>query len=153
MKNIIVKNLKLLFVFMSILFAVPSIIYIIQNKTVFDFNGNLEYCFLLTNNVDRLTQTAVYYIIVALMVIIYYLIINNRNILFKSMKQIYIFIIIISTIFILVVPFWCSDVFYYLGIGRLTSKYHQNPYYENIQDYVDNNNIDMGNDTVIRKRL
>ncbi len=153
MKDKILMNLKWLFILLAIMFAIPSIIYMIQNKTVYDFDGDLEYCFLLANNVDRLIQAGIYFVIVVLMVVVYYLLIKNRKSVFKNMKQVYALIIVVSLIFVFVLPFWCSDVFYYLGIGRLTSKYHQNPYYENIKDYIDSNNINIENDTVIRKSI
>ena len=60
-----------------------------------------------------------------------------------------IFVTIISLIFVIVIPFFSSDVFYYLGIGRLDGKYHQNPYYTTIKGYVDNSNSNYENDTVL----
>src|SRR5699024_7090393 len=62
-----------------------------------------------------------------------------------------IFIAIISLIFAIVIPFFSSDIFYYLGIGRLDSKYGQNPYYVTIEDYVEQNDINTDTDTVLRK--
>lgn len=55
-----------------------------------------------------------------------------------------------AIIFIAVIPFTCSDVFYYLGVGRLDSKYHQNPYYTTIKEFVDSgdNNKYLEQDTV-----
>ena len=33
----------------------------------------------------------------------------------------------------------------------MQSTYNQNPYYQSIKEYVDNNNVDMSNDTVLKK--
>lgn len=146
------KNLiKIVLIVLALCFSIPSIIYILKNGTVLNFNGNLEYKFLLSNTIDRLYQSIVYMAIIVAIIVCYYLIIKNRNKLFENINDIYKYIMIISTIFIFVVPFWCSDVFYYLGIGRLASKYNQNPYYIDMKSYVDNNNIDMQNDTVMQK--
>ena len=147
----ILKNIKALFIISAIIFAIPSYVYLFRNKTLLNFDGNLEYCFLLTNNINRLYQAIVYTIIITIMVISYFIIIKYRKQIFKNVKQIFIFITIVSSIFVFVVPFWCSDVFYYLGIGRLAEKYHQNPYYIDMKSYIDNNDINVEKDTVMQK--
>ena len=141
--------LKILFILSSIIFAIPSIIYLIENKTIYKFEPYFKY--LLNNNINTLYQTFIYIIILAILTVIYYLIIKTREEIFKTKKEMYIFILIISLIFVLVVPFVCSDVFYYLGIGRLDSTYNQNPYYVTIKDYVEQgNNIEyLSKDTVL----
>ena len=152
MKNL--KNfniLKIAMIVISIFFVMPSVLYIFKNGTVFNFNGNLEFCFLLTNNIDRLYQAIVYFVVLLMYVIFYSLIIKNYKKIFKEEKKVYKFVFIISLIFVLMIPFWSSDVFYYLGIGRLSSKYHQNPYYVDMKSYIDNNEINIQNDTVIQK--
>ena len=50
------KNiLKILFIISSIIFAIPSIIYLIKNQTIYQFEPYFKY--LLTNNIDPLYQT------------------------------------------------------------------------------------------------
>ena len=149
--NYIIKNIKIIFIISIIIFALPSIFYILKNKTLLNFNGNLEFCFLLTNNINRLYQALVYTLIISIIILCYFIIIKYRNQIFKNNKQIFTLICIVSAIFIFVIPFWCSDLFYYLGIGRITSKYNQNPYYTDIKSYVDNNNINIEKDTVMQK--
>ena len=145
------KLLKPALIIISICFILPSICFLLNNKTTLNFTSNLEYKFLLTENIDSLYQTIVYSLIVLTFIVLYYLIIKYREKIFKDIKQIYKYILIISAIFIFAIPFWCSDVFYYLGIGRLASKYNQNPYYVDVKSYIDNNNINMQNDTVMQK--
>ena len=77
---------------MSLLFAIPSIRYLIKFKTVYNFNNNLEYCFLLTNNISRLMQTFIYFMIILILVICYLLIIKYRKKIFKNIKHIFCFI-------------------------------------------------------------
>lgn len=145
------KYLKTILCIISICFAVPSIFFLLKNKTILNFTSNLEYKFLLTDNIDRLNQAIAYAIIIIAFIVLYYLIIKHRNSIFKDTKQIYKYVLAISAIFVFTVPFWCSDVFYYLGIGRLSSTYNQNPYYTDMKSYVDNNNINIKNDTVMQK--
>ena len=126
--------LKILFVLASVMFAVPSIIYYINNKTVFQFDQWFKF---LLNNTDRFEQTIIYLIVLTILTILYIVLIKNRKKVFKNTKRMFIFIAIIAVIFVAVIPFTCSDVFYYLGIGRINSEYGQNPYYTTIKDFVD----------------
>ena len=144
------KYLKPLFVLASILFALPSIMYLIEEKTVFKFE---QYFKFLLDDSDRLNQTLIYIGIMAILSIIYLLIIKNRKEIFKSTKNMFIFIAIISFIFVLVIPFTCSDVFYYLGIGRLDGEYGQNPYYVTIEEFVNEgeNSKYLEQDTVLEQ--
>ena len=128
------KVIMLVFLLASILFAIPSIQYLLENRTIQNFNEYFKFCL---NDTSRLEQTLIYIIILTVLTIFYFLIIKNRNTLFKNNKQMYMYIAIISLIFVIVVPFLSSDVFYYLGVGRLDSQYGQNPYYITIKDFVE----------------
>jgi len=141
--------LKYIFILFSIMFAIPSIIYYINNKTILGFNK--EFRFLL-NDAHKGFQTFVYAYLIIGMIIVYYLIIKNKDKIFKNTKQIFKYIAIISLIFVLVVPFWGSDVFYYLGVGRLYSEYEKNPYYTTIKEYVETHkSVDLEEDTVLKQ--
>ena len=140
------KILLIIFAIASIMFAISSVIYMINNGTVLNFDEYFKFCL---NDSNRLGQTTIYIIILTILTITYFLIIKNREKIFKNNKQMYIYIAIISLIFVVVLPIISSDVFYYLGIGRLDSKYGQNPYYVTIKDFVDENNIDLSTDTTL----
>lgn len=140
---------KIGIIFFSICFMLPSVIYLLKNKTVLNFG--IEYYFLLTENINRIYQAGIFAILLLGFIACYYLIIKNSGKIFKNIKQVYCLILLISFIFVWVLPFWSSDIFYYLGIGRLASTYNQNPYYVDIQSYVDDNSIDIQNDEVIEK--
>lgn len=138
--------IKVLFIIFSIMIAIPSINYYKEKGTIFKFDTYYRFLF---NNADIKMQTIYYFIILALITLTYFVIIKNRDKIFKNFKSIMIFISIISIIFIIMIPFFSSDVFYYLGIGRLDGTYHQNPYYTTIKEYVDNSNNSYENDTVL----
>lgn len=140
------KILKIVFIILSILFVLPSILYLARYKTIYQFN---QWFLFALNSSNRISQTILYFMLLLAITIIYILIIKNRNKIFKSFKQIIIFISVISLIFVFVIPFMSSDVFYYLGVGRLESEYNQNPYYTTIKQYVEENNPDLNNDTVL----
>ncbi len=136
--------LKASFIISVIIFAIPSIKYYLQHRTIYKFEEWFKY---LLKDTDRLEQTIIYIIILISMTLIYFLIIKNRNKIFKNNKRMYIYIAIISIIFIVVIPFTCSDVFYYLGVGRINSEYNQNPYYTTIKEFVEQ----QGNEKYIEK--
>ena len=144
------RLLLIVFVLTAILFAIPSIQYLLENRTILNFNEYFKFCLEDTNRVE---QTIIYLIILTLLTICYFLIVKHREKLFKNNKQMYMYIAIISLIFVIVVPFLSSDVFYYLGVGRLDSQYGQNPYYVTIKDFVESgdNSQYLEQDTVLAK--
>lgn len=145
------KCLSVIFIIVNILFAMPSIFYYIEHKTILKFEPYFK--FLLNDSIYRGEQTIIYIVILAILTILYFLIIKNRKEIFENIKKLFIFIAIVAIIFIAVIPFTCSDVFYYLGVGRLDSQYHQNPYYTTIKEFVDSgdNNKYLEQDTVLEQ--
>ena len=138
------------FVLMAIIFAVPSIQYLLENGTILNFNEYFKFCL---DDSNRVEQTIIYLMLLTGLTICYFLIVKHREKLFKNNKQMYMYIAIISLIFVIVVPFLSSDVFYYLGVGRLDSAYGQNPYYVTIKDFVESedNSQYLEQDTVLAK--
>ena len=140
--------LKILFIISSFLFIIPSLKYFIENKTVYQFEQWFKF---LLDDSNRMNQTLLYVIVLSIITIFYILIIKNRNKLFKNFKSIIKYIAVVGCIYVFTIPFVCSDVFYYLGVGRIDSKYGQNPYYVTIKEYVDteDNNQYLSQDTVL----
>ena len=78
-----------LFIIAAIMFAIPSIGYILQNGTVLNFNEYFKFCL---NDSNRVDQAMMYIAILVILTIGYFLILKNRKSLFKNVKQIYIYI-------------------------------------------------------------
>lgn len=131
--------LKYIFIFFSIMFAIPSVMYYVNNKTILGFDR--EFKFLLNDN-DKIFQTVIYAYLIIGMIVTYYLMIKHKDKIFKNDKQIFKYICIIALIFAIVIPFMSSDVFYYLGTGRLYSEYEKNPYYTTMSEYAAQNEED-----------
>lgn len=148
-QNKINQFIKILFIVTSMLFALPSVLYLIEKKTVFQFEPYFQ--FLYNMPISRATQTLLYIFILAILSFLYFLVIKRRKEIFQNTKKMFLFISIITVIFVAVLPFTCSDIFYYLGIGRLDSNYHQNPYYTTMKQFVeqDNNKDYLQTDTVL----
>ena len=141
--------IKILFIIASLLFAMPSIMYLVQKKTVYQFGPYFQ--FLYDAPINRATQTILYIFVLIVLSILYFTIVKKRKDIFQNTKKMFLFITVIAIIFVAVLPFTCSDIFYYLGIGRLDSTYHQNPYYTTIKEWVEQgeNSQHLQTDTVL----
>lgn len=128
MKN---KVLSILYIILSILLIIPSIVYLIGNKSVMDFD--IYFNFFLSNNISKLIQTVAFLILFVSLTIVYLLMYKNKP--FKTIKDILVFTILIGIIFMMMLPWTSSDIFYYMGVGELEVRYNQNPYYVTMNDY------------------
>ena len=148
--SVVLKNriLKILFITISLIFIMPSVIYIIRNGTVAGFNT--YYNFFINNDSNKTISTIIYIIIFVLLMAIYLYFIKKKEI-FQNIKQVLIYTGIISIIFVVMLPWTTSDVFYYMGVGELNSIYGQNPYYVTVKDYYEQNQNNIENDTIIEQ--
>lgn len=129
--------LKILLIITSIIFVIPSIKYIIDNGTIMNFNTYYDFTFNdLTDNKN--ISTIIYLILLIISSVIYVLIIG-KNKIFQNIKQLLIYVGVISLIFMVMLPWTSSDIFYYMGVGEIDSVYHQNPYYVIIEDVYNEN--------------
>ena len=83
------KIILIIFMLASILFVTPSVKYVLENKTVLNFN---EYFRFTLDDTNRIEQSIIYLVILTILTIFYYFIVKNRDKLFKNNKQIYIYI-------------------------------------------------------------
>lgn len=141
MKN---KIIKFTFIVLNILFVIPSIMYLIKYKTVVGFNAYNN--FFLEQQYDHIVASITYLVIFILLMILYSVILKKK--MFKNIKEILIFVTIIGGIYLCMVPWTSSDIFYYMGVGELDSVYNQNPYYVTMQEYY-NANKDNINDEIL----
>lgn len=143
------KVIKILFILTSIVFAMPSIAYLVKKETVLEFGPYFQ--FLYEAPVSRVGQTWLYIFLLTILTILYVKLLKKRENIFSNTKKMFLYITIIALIFVAVLPFTCSDIFYYLGIGRIDSTYHQNPYYTTIKEFVEqgDNGEYLKTDTVL----
>lgn len=142
------KVLPIMFLLVSVLFTIPSIIFLIKNKTVFEFT---KYYKFFINDVNPILQTLIYIFLLLVLTIIYLIIAKKQKDIFKNLKRILIFIAIVTVIFMVVLPFTSSDVYYYMGTGELQSRYGQNPYYVTMNDYISNHTQEVSQDSILLK--
>ena len=143
-KNKIMINLGII---ISIIFCIPSIIYLLQNKTVDGFNSYYTYNLAnYSNTTDGILNGIIFIGLIIIFSIIYVYIIKNEKEIFKNFKHIFIYILLISIIFMLTLPTLSSDIYYYIGDSWLSAKYGENPYYTSVND-LQNQGI---NDTILQ---
>lgn len=146
--SFIKKNTKIIFIILSIAFIIPSIIYLIKNGTVLGFEN--YYNFFIDDGKNKVLSTIVYLTIFSSLSAIYLYFIKNKE-AFKNIKELLIYVAGVSAIFLVMLPWHSSDIFYYMGVGEINSVYGQNPYYETIKNCVSKNPEIIENDSIMKQ--
>ena len=144
MKNRLFKNS---FIIIACILVAPSIIYLIQNTTVLGFKT--YYNFFINENFNKTISSVIYIILFLLFTALYIILLKKEN--FKSFKKAFTYIALVSGIFILMLPWTSSDIFYYMGVGELNSQYGQNPYYISIKQYCNENKEEVNDDSIMKQ--
>jgi len=133
-------NIKGLYLVIILLFALPSIIHIINEGFLLKTN---EYFHFFINGTELANNSVLNAIIYAGFFIglffIYFIFLKKREKIFESSKEIFIFIILTAILFGLILPITSSDVFSYATTGEIQSEYGANPYYDKIIDVKQEN--------------
>lgn len=141
------KSIKILLITLIILLAIPSIIYILTGNSISEFECNYNYLFQF--NINHILDAIIFLTIFSLICLIYVIILKNYKKIFKSKKDIYKFIIIVSALFALILPMTSTDVFYYISTGWSDANYGVNPYYTSVYELKQTNNIN--DDEILNK--
>ena len=151
-ENCIKRNMnsicKILFMIFSTLIIIPSIVYFYRKLTILGFNN--YYNFFINDGKNKAFSTIVYLCIFIILSTFYLYFINKKG-AFKNIKQLLKYVVGVSIIFIAMVPWHSSDIFYYMGVGELNSVYKQNPYYKTIKQYVDEKPKVMKDDSIMKQ--
>lgn len=149
MKNKLEKiNYSFLFLFVTLIMSFPSIVYLIRNKTVLNFQEWFTFFLKIpASYLETFTGAMCFGIILILLFYYYFKIIKNSNKEFKTIKSIIIYVLIISCIFGIMLPFTTSDIFYYIGTGWIDSNYGENPYYTSVYDV----RLENPNDQILQR--
>ena len=139
MKN---KKWLLLFITVVICFAMPSIIYLAKNQSIYNFIYQWTFIFKIPKTISAKCINTICFIgLMSVMFILYILIIKHSNKIFKSKKQLIIAICIISVLFALIIPYTSTDVYSYIANGWSASHYHENPYYKSVGQISDEHQV------------
>lgn len=140
--------LAIFYLVTSILFAMPSILYLIKNKTIYNFVYIYTYTFKAIKTVyDKYANAIIYLILFFLLFFLYFMLLKKVNKIFKSNKKMFLFIAIIGLLFSIIIPTTSLDVYSYIGNGWVESNYNENPYYTSVQDITN----EYGKDEMLGK--
>lgn len=135
MKN---KKWLLLFITVVICFAMPSIIYLAKNQSIYNFIYQWTFIFKIPKTISTKWINTICFIgLMSIMFILYMLVVKHCNKIFENKKQLIITICIISVLFALIIPYTSTDVYSYIANGWSDSHYHENPYYKSVGQVSD----------------
>ena len=146
MKRILNKEniIKIAYVIISFIFTIPSIMYLIENKSIYRFSYIFKYMLKKeTTPLSNCIDFVMYVLFFSILFYLYYFIIKNINNFFKSNKSMYIYIVVIAALFLIIIPITSYDVYSYIGNGWVDFKYSENPYYTSVQQVWDKNGPDQ----------
>lgn len=142
-KKISTKIISAIYVLLSLLFAIPSIRYLIQNKTVYYFIHVFTYTFTKAQNVNEQYLNAIIYLcLFGLLFACYFYLLKNSMHVFQTKKRLFGFILVVGILFSIMIPTTSLDVYSYIGNGWVDSHYHENPYYTSVQEVTNQNGVD-----------
>lgn len=120
----------ILFALTAVVFVLPSIIYMIKNKTVYNFIWMFTYFFKApTSRMDGILNAIMFFGLISLLFLLYFILVKNHEKVFKNVKTLIIIIGIIALVFVFVIPYMSSDVYSYIANGWTAAHYGENPYY------------------------
>lgn len=127
--------IKGIYILCSILFTIPSIIYLAKNKTVYYFTQVFTYTFVKSSSmVENCINTIIYLLLFFTLFFCYFYLLKNISKVFKTKKSLFVFILLVGILFSIIIPTTSLDVYSYIGNGWVDSKYSENPYYRSVQD-------------------
>ncbi len=135
--------LTICYFYISILFTIPSINYLIKNRTVYYFTQVFTYTFTKSSNMAHYYINALIYLALFFtLFFLYFAILKNINKVFQNKKKMFIFIAIVGILFSIIIPTTSLDVYSYIGNGWVDSYYNENPYYTSVQDVTNEHGWD-----------
>lgn len=142
-KRVSTKMVNMIYVLLSLALAIPSMVYLIQNKTVYYFIHVFTYTFTKAQSMNEQYQNAILYLCLFwLLFACYFYLLKNSKYVFQTKKRLFGFIIIVGILFSIMIPTTSLDVYSYIGNGWVDSHYHENPYYTSVQEVTNQNGVD-----------
>ena len=149
------KTIKIMFIILIILLALPSIIFIITGNNLLDLNSDYRYNIInfnplkLNKTLFCIIDSIIYLSLFILISVLYTIIVKKYKTIFKNNNEIIKYVIITSALFALVLPMTSTDIFYYIATGWSEAKYKINPYYTSV--YELKQTTDIQNDEILEK--
>lgn len=118
----------IIFFIASVIFAIPSIIYLVKNKTIYGFYYVWTYFFKFPENQTEMLNNALIFFLIMTILFLAYIMIAKKHKKINA-KKIFIMVILASVIFGVIIPYTSTDVYSYIANGWSSAHYRENPYY------------------------
>ena len=142
---------KIMYFLTSLVLIIPSILFYITNKTLAANTYAMEFGFEPNFiNLTGETYCIIYGIIVLILGLMSFYIAKNHDKLFKDSKDVFKYIIIISGIFVLILPFTSTDIYYYFGSSRMFEHFGVSPYSSTLGDFIKNNPLSLNDEFIFQ---
>ncbi|MFR0822203.1 MAG: hypothetical protein ACLU84_02710 [Clostridia bacterium] len=115
------QMLVVFYIAISAIFALPSVIYLLQNHSVYRFIYMYSYTFTTALTSSEYILNALMFMgIWITLSILYYLLLKYHTAIFKNVKQILLFSSIVGILFVAIIPCTSLDVYSYIAnrMGR-----------------------------------
>lgn len=136
MKKLNLKILVIFLVIIGLILSIPSIAYLLVHGNIDEYNGQ-NYYFIDQNGQAYTIAGAIIFALVIILSFLFYALILKRSNEFKNIKTILLVVLLVGIMFMVCLPNTSTDIFYYMGTGRLLQEYGENPYYTNISDFLE----------------
>lgn len=141
MKKVSNKILIIGLIVIGLIFAFPSMMYLKNFNSIDGYRGTLYYFIHNNELLYSILGAIIFAILLTLSFLIYFKLIKNSNKF--TIKNILLCVLIVGFAFLIALPNTSTDVFYYMGTGRVLEEYGQNPYYFSINDVLKVNSEDI----------
>ena len=129
------KWIPIAYIIASIVFAIPSAIYVFTHDTIYYFSSANTFLYgSIQSNYQLIGNFLSFLGIFLLFSLLYYLLLKNHQKIFKTPKQVMFWIAVIGIIFASMLPITSWDVYSYIANGWIDSHYGENPYYTSVEE-------------------
>lgn len=141
MKKCSYKFLIFGLIIIGLILTIPSILYLMNYKTIDGYEGILYYFINNDGIIASIFGAIIFAVLLILSFLIYLKLIKHSNEF--NMKKLFLSIALVGFVFLIALPNTSTDVFYYMGTGRVLEEYGQNPYYYTIEEILIENSEDI----------
>lgn len=148
-----ILSIKKFYLLLIILFGIPSLLHIINSGFIIRTGEYFNFFIRnTTSKIEPYLSAIIYASFFIAMFVIYLIFLKKRKEIFKDNRSLFIFILISSILFAVILPLTSSDVYSYATTGEIQSTYRANPYYDKIatvKEVNDTTNNEILNSIII----
>lgn len=110
------QMLVIFYIAISAIFALPSVLYMIQNHSIYRFIYMYSYTFKqVGSSYEYLFNAFLFMSLWIALSLLYYLLLKYHSMIFKNIKQLFLFVSVVGLFFVMIIPCTSSDVYSYIA--------------------------------------